>query len=157
MPEPVDPDFPLAFLADHQRVTAGVECAHPDGGCGCEAMAQVCSADDEDWPCERVRAFIAGRIAGLRQAAALLGAAADRHPVRARQELLVMYGNECEVLAGAQCRRLVPAEVFTPRLGLFGVDPGEPPPPGEMEKFVRQTLMERRLRRLPLEPERFVT
>lgn len=148
-----DPQSPVAFLGGHQRVTVDVECAHPDGGCTCARQAQVCAADDEDWPCERVRAHVAGRISGLRQAAALLAAAADRSPTMGRRELLSMYADECNLLAGAQEQRLFPpgSDALPPGIGVFGVAPATEPDLAAVAEHTRRVLRRRALRGQPWE------
>ncbi len=63
-----------AFLRGHVRALTDVACPNcGEGRCGClGVLVPVCAADGEDWCCTVVRAFLAGRMSGLRTAAGQL-------------------------------------------------------------------------------------
>jgi hypothetical protein len=80
----------FAFLGRHQPKLTDVDC--PDcgeGKCGClGVLATVCAEDDEDWYCTVARAFLAGRMSGLRTAAGKLDDESDGQATAARMNLL---------------------------------------------------------------------
>lgn len=80
----------FAFLGDHKRKTNGGRC----GRLG--VLVPICAEDDEDWPCTHVRAFLAGRLSGLRLSASKLDFESCGQPTAVRTNLLRRLAAELE-------------------------------------------------------------
>ena len=94
---PGDGDW-FAFLGNHKRKMTDVECPSCDSGrCNClGVLVPICAEDEEDWPCTHMRAFLAGRMSGIRLAASKLEGDADSQPTAARMNLLRRLAAELE-------------------------------------------------------------